>query len=111
MRYISLLMLIFLTGCATTGKWETYHAGPFTVALPSDMTKAGPTGAQSEVLEFENTDLWLRVDFSSAANNFEDWPTATEYEFVKIDGHETQLGTLHRSFRPGYAYSAQVAFR
>jgi hypothetical protein len=106
-------LLLFLTGCGTVSKMnsDTFHAGPFTMDLPPDLKLVPTTSTDSYTGAFQGPGIYLAFDYGLLANNFEDWPPATEFELVKIDDKDARIGTLHRGFRPGYDFSTQVAFR
>jgi hypothetical protein len=112
MRISSVLLALLLFGCATSGdKWTTLHTGPFTMRLPADLKQTPRTSTDSYVEEFRNSRLDVSFDYGFSANNFEDWPTQTEYEEVAAGDVPGRIGTIHRGFKSGYAYSTQIAFR
>ncbi len=105
--------LLFLAGCGTVSKInsDTVHAGPFTMDLPPELKPVPITSTDSYMGAYQGPGIYLTFDYGTLANNFEDWPPATEFELVQIDDKEARIGTLHRGFRPGYEFSTQVAFR
>ncbi len=113
MRNLCLILALFLTGCGTVREMNstTYHAGPFTMDLPSDLKQKPTGGSDSYIGVFESKNMYLTFDYGMSANNFEDWPAGTEYELVMIDEKEVRIGTINKGFRPGFAYSTQVSFR
>ncbi|HEX3797948.1 MAG TPA: hypothetical protein VH413_04540 [Verrucomicrobiae bacterium] len=106
--------LIFLvSGCHSMGGsgGKTYHAGPFTMNLPHEFKAVPASATNSYVGAFQSPGVYLEFDYGIAANNFEDWPQATEFEMVTVDEKEARIGTVGRGFQPGYNFSTQIAFR
>jgi hypothetical protein len=114
MRHFYLILLLLLTGCGTThhsSGWSTCHAGPFNLDMPVDLRKTSTTRTDSYFAEFEGKGLLVSFDYGSNANDFGDWPPATEYEMVTIDGKTARIGTVNKGYRSGYKFTTQVSFR
>jgi hypothetical protein len=117
MRSLCLILAFLLVGCGTTrhsantGGWSTCHAGPFNLDMPLDMRKTSTTRTDSYFAEFQGKGLLISFDYGTSANDFSDWPPATEYQLVTIDGRNARIGTVNKGYRPGYKFTSQVAFR
>jgi hypothetical protein len=81
------------------------------MVVPKDLKPVPTTATDSYTGAFEGPGIYLKFDYGSAANNFEDWPPSTEYELVKIEDRDGRIGTVPRGFTPGYNFSTQVSFR
>jgi len=79
--------------------------------MPLDMRKTSTTRTDSYFAEFEGEGLLINFDYGTNANDFSDWPPATEYKLETIDGKAARIGTVSKGYRPGYEYTSQVSFR
>lgn len=89
-------------------EWKTVENQSFSFSVPPSFKKTSALGVDSFVEEYSAEGIELSFDYGPYSNNFREWPKATKFEKVTIDGKAARIGTVKREFRKGFPYNTQI---